>query len=49
MTKLRKSAGGEEVDDGFWRRAEDKAEAGLEPTWLSRRTGRSVFADEPAS
>ncbi len=48
MTEPRKAKGGETMDDGFWRRAEEKADAGLDPSRLRRRVGRPTLGDEPA-
>ncbi len=48
MTKPRKAKTGATMDDGFWRRAEEKAEAGLDPSRLRRRAGRPTLGDEPA-
>lgn len=48
MTGPRKTATGQPMDDEFWRRAEKKAEAGLDPSRLRRRIGRPSLGDEPA-
>ena len=48
MTEPRKAKTGETMDDDFWRRAEEKANAGLEPSRLHRRVGRPTLGDEPA-
>ena len=36
------------MDDEFWRRAEEKADAGLDPSRLRRRVGRPTLGEEPA-
>ena len=36
------------MDENFWRRAEEKADAGLDPSRLRRRVGRPTLGDEPA-
>jgi len=48
MTEPRKAKTGETMDDDFWRRAEEKANAGLEPSRLHRRVGRPTLGEEPA-
>ena len=48
MTEPRKAKGGEMMDDDFWRRAEEKADAGLDPSRLRRRVGRPTLGEEPA-
>ncbi|MDA8359906.1 MAG: ribbon-helix-helix protein, CopG family [Actinomycetota bacterium] len=48
MTEPRKAKGGESMDDDFWRRAQETADAGLEPTRLRRRVGRPTLGEEPA-
>ena len=48
MTKSRKAANGEVMDDEFWRRAQEKAEAGLDLARLRRRAGRPSLGEEPA-
>ncbi len=48
MTEPRKAKTGETIDDDFWRRAEEKANAGLDPSRLRRRVGRPTLGDEPA-
>jgi hypothetical protein len=48
MTEPRKASNGQPMTDEFWRRAEDKAEAGLDPSRLRRRVGRPPLGDEPA-
>jgi hypothetical protein len=48
MTEPRKAKTGETMDDDFWRRAEGKANAGLEPSRLHRRVGRPTLGEEPA-
>jgi hypothetical protein len=48
MTEPRKAKTGEPMDDDFWRRAEEKAGAGLDPSRLRRRVGRPTLGDEPA-
>ncbi len=48
MTEPRKAKTGETMDDEFWRRAEEKADAGLDPSRLRRRVGRPALGDEPA-
>ena len=48
MTEPRKAETGEPMDDDFWRRAEEKANAGLDPSRLHRRVGRPTLGDEPA-
>jgi len=48
MTEPRKAKTGETMDDDFWRRAEEKADAGLDPSRLRRRVGRPTLGDEPA-
>ena len=48
MTEPRKAKTGETMDDEFWRRAEEKANAGLDPSRLRRRVGRPALGDEPA-
>ncbi len=48
MTEPRKAKTGEPMDDDFWRRAEEKANAGLDPSRLHRRVGRSTIGDELA-
>ena len=48
MTEPRKAKTGETMDENFWRRAEEKADAGLDPSRLRRRVGRPTLGDEPA-
>ena len=36
------------MDDEFWRRAEEKADAGLDPSRLRCRVGRPTLGEEPA-
>ena len=48
MTEPRKAKTGETMDKNFWRRAEEKADAGLDPSRLRRRVGRPTLGDEPA-
>ena len=48
MTDPRKAKTGETMDENFWRRAEEKADAGLDPSRLRRRVGRPTLGDEPA-
>lgn len=36
------------MDFDFWRQAEDKADAGLDPSRLRRRVGRPTLGNEPA-
>ncbi len=48
MTEPRKSKTGETMDDDFWRRAEEKADAGIDPSRLRRRVGRPTLGEEPA-
>jgi hypothetical protein len=48
MTEPRKASNGQPMTDEFWRHAEDKAEAGLDPSRLRRRVGRPPLGDEPA-
>jgi hypothetical protein len=48
MTEPRKAKTGEPMDDDFWRRAEEKANAGLDPSRLRRRVGRPTLGEEPA-
>ena len=48
MTEPRKAKTGETMDENFWRRAEEKADAGLDPSRLRRRLGRPTLGDEPA-
>ena len=48
MTEPRKAKTGETMDDDFWRRAEEKANAGLDPSRLRRRVGRPTLGEEPA-
>ncbi len=48
MTEPRKAKTGEPMDDDFWRRAEEKAGAGLDPSRLRRRVGRPTLGEEPA-
>jgi Ribbon-helix-helix protein, copG family len=48
MTKPRKAKNGEEMNDEFWRRAEKRAKAGLDPTRLRPRVGRPPMGDEAA-
>ena len=43
MTEPRKAKTGEPMDDDFWQRAEEKANAGLDPARLRRRGGRPTF------
>ena len=47
MTEPRKATGGP-MDDEFWRRAEEKADAGLDPSRLRRRVGRPTLGEEAA-
>lgn len=44
----RKAKNGEPMDEAFWRRAEDEAEKGLDPSRLRRRPGRPPLGSEPA-
>lgn len=48
MTEPRKAKTGETMDDDFWRRAEEKADAGLDPSRLRRRVGRPTLGADPA-
>lgn len=48
MTEPRKASNGQPMTDEFWRHAEDKAEAGLDPSRLRRHVGRPPLGDEPA-
>lgn len=48
MTEPRKAKTGEPMEDEFWRRAEEKADAGLDPSRLHRRVGRPTLGEEPA-
>ncbi len=48
MTEPRKAKTGETMDENFWGRAEEKADAGLDPSRLRRRVGRPTLGDEPA-
>ena len=48
MTEPRKAKSGEPMNEDFWRRAEEKAEAGLDPSRLRRRVGRPTLGEEPA-
>jgi hypothetical protein len=48
MTEARRAKTGETMDDELWRRAEEKADAGLDPSRLQRRVGRPTLGDEPA-
>ena len=48
MTEPRKAKTGEPMDDDFWRRAEEKADAGLDPSRLRRRVGRPTLGADPA-
>ena len=48
MTEPRKAMTGETMDEGFWRRAEEKADAGLDPSQLRRRVGRPTVGEAPA-
>ena len=49
MTKAtRRGADGQEMDEEFWQRAEEKAEAGLDASRLRRRAGRPTLGEEPA-
>jgi hypothetical protein len=48
MTEPRKAKTGESMDDDFWRRAEEKADAGLDPSRLRRRVGRPTLGADPA-
>ncbi len=48
MTEPRKAKTGETMDENSWRRAEEKADAGLDPSRLRRRVGRPTLGDEPA-
>ena len=48
MTEPRKAKTEETMDENFWRRPEDKADAGLDPSRLRRRVGRPTLGDEPA-
>ena len=41
MTEPRKASNGQPMSDEFWRHAEEKAEAGLDPSRLRRR-GRTA-------
>lgn len=48
MTGPRKAKTGQTMDTEFWRRAEQKAEAGIDPSRLRRRVGRPRLGEEPA-
>jgi Ribbon-helix-helix protein, copG family len=48
MTEPQKANTGQTMDDEFWQHAEQKAEAGLDPSRLRRRVGRPPLGDEPA-
>lgn len=48
MTKPRKAKIGQSMDDDFWRRAEKKADAGLDPSRLRRRVGHTTLGIDPA-
>ena len=48
MTEPRKAKTGETMDDDFWQRAEEKADAGLDPSRLRRRVGRPTLGADPA-
>ena len=48
MTEPRKAKTGESMDDDFWRRAEEKADAGLDPSRLRRQVGRPTLGADPA-
>ncbi len=48
MTEPRKAKTGEPMDKDFWRRAEEKAEAGLDPSRLRRRVGRPTLGADAA-
>ncbi|MHB1783024.1 MAG: ribbon-helix-helix protein, CopG family [Acidimicrobiales bacterium] len=48
MTEPRKAKTGESMDDAFWRRAEEKADAGLDASRLRRRVGRPTLGADPA-
>jgi hypothetical protein len=48
MTEPRKAKTGEPMDEDFWRRAEEKADAGLDPSRLRRRVGRPTLGTDPA-
>ena len=48
MTEPRKAKTGESMDDDFWRRAEEKADAGRDSSRLRRRVGRPTLGDKPA-
>ena len=47
MTERGKSASGEEMDEEFWQRAEERAEAGLDTPRLGRR-GRPLLGEKAA-
>jgi hypothetical protein len=48
MTEPRKAKTGKSMDDDFWRRAEEKADAGLDPSRLRCRVGRPTRGADPA-
>jgi len=48
MSEPRRAADGRPMDDEFWRRAEEKAQAGLDPDRLRRRPGRPPLGEEAA-
>jgi len=48
MTEPQRAKTGQMMDDEFWQHAEQKAEAGLDPSRLRRRVGRPSLGDEPA-
>lgn len=48
MTERGKSANGEEMDEEFWQRAEEQAEAGLDTSRLRRRSGRPPIGEKAA-
>ena len=48
MTEPRRTGDGQPMDDEFWCRAEEKADAGLDPARLRRRPGRPPLAGEAA-
>ena len=48
MTEPRKAKTGESMDDDFWRRAEEKADAGRDSSRLRRRVGRPTLGADPA-
>jgi hypothetical protein len=48
MKDVRKSKTGEPMDDEFFRRAGEKAEAGIDPARLRRRVGRPSIGEQAA-